>query len=261
MPKWISRIGRVSFAWFSPSLLALVALQLLAAGPALAASRSSSAQTPQGAIYERVVYGPRPEFDRADVFASPTPGSPLVILVHGGGWRLQTGLYFLRKEALQLQAHGFTVVEINYEQDNTTRPAFPIEPEAVVTATRWAVANAATYNANPANVVLVGGSAGGNLVALAAEQMDTSHPGSVRAVVSLSGPMNFETLVPMVQDGEITNASLITSIYQALAGEEEEADLLAARCSATLQVVPGHQHAFAYWKQVGETVASFIAAE
>lgn len=269
----------------------------------------------EGLFYERVSYGPR-YGQRQDIWASATPNSPLIVLVHGGGWRQQGALTYLKRQALALQAHGFSVFSINYKQTTPSRPAFPYEPEDVVLATQWAIAHASNYNANPANVIVLGGSAGGNLAALAAEQLDAAKAGTVKAVISLSGPMNFETLVPMVENGQIANASFVTSIYRALGGDEEEGffgegeegeaeetlalmregspalnipraqncpnwllftsehdlvpasqsqemvSLLArAGCKASLQVLPGDQHAFAYWNQASESVFSFVKAQ
>ncbi len=281
-----------------------------------AAKEQSASGNGSGQFYERVAWGPKLK-QRANIWASATPNSTTVILVHGGGWRKQGGLAYLKKEALGLQAHGFTVFSINYQQDNANRAAFPLEPNDIMAATQWAIAHAGTYNSNPSKVVLVGGSAGGNLVALAAEQLDAAHPGTVKAVVSLSGPMNFQTLIPLVENGVITNRNFIVSIYQALGGSEDEgyfggeeedeeevlltqalelegspalnisshncpewllftsaddlvpasqseemySDLLASKCKATLQVLPGSQHAFAYWNQVSETIYGFIKAQ
>jgi acetyl esterase/lipase len=284
---------------------ALGALLMLAPGAALGARAKASASLPES---ERVFYGPK-LVQRAEVYPSARPGSPIVILVHGGGWRKQTGLYYLKKEALSLQSHGFTVYNINYRQDMYL-PAFPTEPDDVALATRYAIAHAAAYNGDPARVSYVAGSAGANIAALAAEKLDEAAPGTVRAVVSLSGPMNFETLIAMVKDGTITNENFIVSIFAAMGGEEADAfepaawnaipaatqregspalnipkrgcpswllfssevdlvplsqsqemdsELTAARCKSTLQVVPGSAHAFAYWNQVADTVAGFIA--
>jgi acetyl esterase/lipase len=227
-------------------------------------------------------------------------------------------LSYLKRQAMSLQAQGFSVFSINYRQDTASKPAFPLEPDDVIMATQWAIAHAAAYDANPANVVLVGGSAGGNLAELAAEQLDAAQPGTIKAVVSLSGPTDFETLIPLVEDGTIHNRNFITSIYRAIGGDEEEGffggegdegeevaltqalmregspamhipskancpdwllfsseedlvplpqaqemygDLLGAGCKATLQVVPGSQHAFAYWNHVDDAVFSFVAGE
>lgn len=204
--------------------LALLALGTLVLGGPTAAQAARAAVKPASnpaAEPERIAYGPRLA-QRADVYASSRPSSTIVMLVHGGGWRKQTGLYFMKRESVALQAQGFTVYNVNYRQD-LNGPAFPAEPEDVMAATRFAIEHAPAYNGNPAKVVFVGGSAGANVAALAAEQLDSARPGTVAGVVSLSGPMDFETLVPLVKNGTITNENLIISIFMALGGSEEGA--------------------------------------
>ena len=261
-----------------------------------------------GPIYEKVHWGTK-SMQRADIYVSTARNSPIVMLVHGGGWRKQQALGFLRREALELQQEGFTVFDINYQQDTAEMPAFPAEPNDIVAATQWAISQAGEYNADPANVILVGGSAGGNLAALAGEKLDTAAPGTVRAVVSLSGPMNFETLLPLIENGELRSHSFITSIFQAVGANEEEGeveiptpallregspalnipsktacpdwmllssevdlvpisqaeemyeDLLAAKCKASLTVIPGKAHAFGYWNSASSAIISFIKGE
>jgi acetyl esterase/lipase len=184
---------------------------------ALAGSSQALAtiSSPYGPVYERLSYGPRLR-QLVDVFVSPTPNATTVILVHGGGWREYFALSQYAPESMALQQQGFTVFDINYRQDSETTAAFPLEPSDVMTATQWAIANAASFNANPGNVILLGGSAGGNLVALAAEQLDATAPGTVRAVVSLSGPMNFMSLLSLIERGMVTNEDFIFSVNQAL---------------------------------------------
>jgi acetyl esterase len=203
------------------------ATALLAAAPnALAASLSS----PYGPVYERLRYGPGYR-QVTDVFQSASPNSPLVVLVHGGGWRFDFALSQFAPQSKALQAQGFTVFDIQYKPDSETTPAFPMEPNDVMLATRWAIANAASFSADPGKVVLLGGSAGGHLVSLAAEQLDSESPGTVKGVISLSGPMNFTTLLPMIQDGAITNENFITSVEQAL-GLGVEPSVFASRSEA-----------------------------
>jgi acetyl esterase/lipase len=295
-----------------PLAVLLAVLPILAAILALApgAALGTRAKTPADVLPEpdHIAYGPKLA-QRADVYPSGTPKSPIVILVHGGGWRKQTGLYFLKRESIALQGHGFTVYNINYRQ-GLSLPAFPTEPDDVALATRYAIAHASAYNGDPAKVSYVGGSAGANIAALAAEQLDEAAPGTVRSVVSLSGPMDFEKLIAMVKGGTITNENFIVSIFMAMGGSEQDAfepgawdsippateregspvlripkrgcpswllfsaevdlvplpqaqemqsALTAAHCRSALQVLPGTGHGFAYWSQVSDTVASFIA--
>jgi acetyl esterase/lipase len=196
-------------------LTALVAL-LSAVGALIGApSAFATIADPYGAFYEHVPYGPR-WMQRLDVFASATPSSPLVLLVHGGGWRSYSAISKFAWESEALQQQGFTVFDIQYDQDSETTPAFPTEPNDVMLATHWAKANAAQFNADPGKVVLLGGSAGGNVVSLAAEQLNAASPGTVKRVVTLSAPTNFVSLLSLIQNGTITNENFTFSVQQAL---------------------------------------------
>jgi acetyl esterase/lipase len=221
--------------------LALSAVALLAASSSALASTTLS--SPYGPVYERLSYGPRWR-QVTDVFQSSTPHAPIVILVHGGGWRVYAALVKFASESMALQAQGFTVFTINYDQDSELTPAFPLEPNDVALATQWAIANAARFNADPSNVTLLGGSAGGQLVATTAEQMNAASPGTIKRVVSLSGPMNFVTLLQLIHEGKITDEEFIFSVQQALGRDpgtnvfanRSEAEAYPATWSPSLQV-------------------------
>jgi acetyl esterase/lipase len=187
---------------------ALLCVLVLAAAPGAMAAISTAA-------YQYVHYGPAAA-EVANVYPASTPNAPLVVLVHGGGWRSQGPLGRLELEAHSLQGFGFTVVEINYQQDSLSTPAFSLEPSDVIAATRWAIANAPAWNGNPHDVVLLGGSAGAHLVAVAAEMLAASSPGTIRGVVTLSAPTNFLSLSELMHEDAITNEDFKTSIHRAL---------------------------------------------
>jgi len=163
-----------------------------------------------------VEYGPVPSeiatiYPLTEGFAlakSPTvqAAAPTVVLVHGGGWRTQFAETEQPTVAQNLRAHGFVVFDVNYPQDGEGEPAFPKEPEAIASAVAFARDNTAAYGGNPANIVLVGGSAGGNLVDLVGEQ---GLPG-VRAVVSLSGPTNLPPLMEMAAEQELRESFAVS---------------------------------------------------
>lgn len=199
-------------------LLAVSLVGLAASSGALAAATRAAHRPPKGSgetIYRSLSYGPSPH-EILDVYASSTPGSTTIVLVHGGGWRKQRDLAKLEAESRSLQRAGLTVFNINYDQDSSSARAFPLESNDVVEATRWAVAHAAGFDGDPHNVVLIGGSAGGQLVAIAAEQLAVSDPGMVRGVISLSGPMNFVSLWPQIEDRQIENENFRLSVELAL---------------------------------------------
>jgi len=282
-------------------IIAVSSLLALVLSPAALASVTTLVA--EGGELEYLSYGPSSQ-EVANVYISPNPGSPLVVLVHGGGWRKQMSLGKFATESYRLREEGITVVEINYDQDTAYTPAFPMEPNDVMAATKWAIANAARFNADPGNVELLGGSAGGNLVALAAEELNAANPGTVRGVISLSGPMNFLALMPMLESGQTFTDNFEVSVRQALGipsgtwnysrsfaarwspalsvpaqgcpawliinsanelipvsqAEQMHASLVNARCSASLIVLPGREHAFEYWRFVRPAIVDFIHA-
>jgi acetyl esterase/lipase len=183
-------------------LLGLALLALLVAPAAMAAGRKGTNGEGAEPVFRSLSYGPSPA-ELLDVYASGVPHSTVVVLVHGGGWRKQGDLSRLESESLSLQRAGLTVFDINYDQDGGGVRAFPLEPNDVLEATHWAISHAASFNGNPAKVVLIGGSAGGHLVSLAAEQLAVSDPGVVKGVISLSGPMNFISLWPQIENGTL----------------------------------------------------------
>lgn len=93
---------------------------------------------------------------------------PGVVLLHGGGWHSGDKEPKLAKTAEDLAKRGYVVANVNYRLSSTTKKSFPEAVIDVKAAIRWFRANAATYNLNPDKIGGVGGSAGGNLIAMAA---------------------------------------------------------------------------------------------
>jgi acetyl esterase/lipase len=108
---------------------------------------------------------------------------PVVILVHGGGWA-GGDKKDMRLLADPLVESNFTTFSINYRLAPTNR--WPACFDDVQAAIRWIKAHAAEYKGDPNRVALVGYSAGGQLVCLAAvlARKDTS----VQAVVGCAAP-------------------------------------------------------------------------
>jgi acetyl esterase/lipase len=211
---------------------ALTALGLLAVLALLGAPGASAAQrmaATTGTAFDNVAYGGEAE-QLLDIYpasqtvaargfgASSGAGSPVVVLVHGGGWRTQTvfTLRNFRAESRSLQEAGFTVFTIDYRQDSSEVAAFPMEPQDVLRAVHWAVDHAASYGGDPNQLVLVGGSAGGQLVAVVAEQLAASNPGLVKGVVTLSGPFSFPQIREDFRNETITSENFKASVHMAL---------------------------------------------
>lgn len=111
---------------------------------------------------------------------------PVVIAVHGGGWCAgdKSGKGDFAPVLNLLTTNQFTWFSIDYRLGPTNR--WPAGFEDVQTAIRWVKAHAAEYKGDPDQIALLGYSAGGHLVCLAATlaRADTQ----VQAVVGLAPP-------------------------------------------------------------------------
>ena len=133
---------------------------------------------------------------------------PLVIFVHGGGFRTgdkSQGTAY----ATDFTNAGFVFASIDYRL--TGEAIFPAAPTDVLTSIRYFRANAAQWNIDPARIGLFGTSAGANLVLEAAmlgnegKYEDTAWAGTsqiTQAVVSHFGPCDFVN-VPVNDGGEL----------------------------------------------------------
>ena len=113
---------------------------------------------------------------------------PVVLLVHGGGWSAGD------KEAdivpvFAAAATNFTWFTINYRLAPTNR--WPACYEDVQTAIRWVKNHAGQFKGDPDRIALLGYSAGGHLVTLAATRADTDT--RVQAIVGFAPPTDLVT--------------------------------------------------------------------
>lgn len=131
----------------------------------------------------------------------PPPGTPpsgiALVFLHGGGWTTLDKDTFTRPFFRHLAQRGHVVMDVAYRLYPEARiPAMVGDAKRAVT---WMKANAQRYGADPARVVLAGGSAGGHLALLSA--YTPGHPAltpddvreidtSVRAVVAFYPPVD-----------------------------------------------------------------------
>ncbi len=138
-----------------------------------------------------VQYGPE-TLESAVVYPAITPNAPIVVLVHGGGFRSSATVNLEALTAKDLQTDGFAVFDANYSDD--VGGAFPVQPADIIAATNFARSGAVWFNGDASRVTLLGGSSGGLLVALAAEYLDEVGT-PVQHVVTLSSPFDFPSLM------------------------------------------------------------------
>ncbi len=122
---------------------------------------------------------------------------PVVILIHGGGWRSGHRGYMCYQNLDAVKA-GYVSVNIDYPLATTTMPGWRMELDAVERAINWTQANIAQYGGDPRHVSIIGSSAGANLAYLASMEINAASPGVVTAVVGVSAPTD---LTAFRQDG------------------------------------------------------------
>jgi acetyl esterase/lipase len=118
----------------------------------------------------------------------PTHPPPLVVWLHGGGWRAGD-----RRSAPDLSAHfassGIAMASIDYRLSRDA--VFPAQLHDVKVALRWLRDHAAEHGFDARRIGVWGASAGGHLAALAALTADPSLDPAVRAVVVAYAPIDF----------------------------------------------------------------------
>ena len=143
-------------------------LAIFAAATLAAAPGTDRGQNP---VEQRKATGPRElsfgpdRLQRLDYWPGTTAGAPLVVFVHGGGWkrgdkRMMTG----SAKLAHWQAQGYAVASVNYR----LVPDATVEQQAedVATALAWLSDNADALGFDGGRMALVGHSAGAHLAAL-----------------------------------------------------------------------------------------------
>jgi acetyl esterase/lipase len=113
---------------------------------------------------------------------------PVVVLVHGGGWRSGFRSEFAPM-AVRLAQRGYAAVTVSYRLSGEAR--YPAAIEDVQAAVRWVRENAERYGIDPQRMALAGGSAGGQIASLAAVTGQGSS--AVQAVINIDGLSDFTT--------------------------------------------------------------------
>jgi acetyl esterase/lipase len=155
-------------------------------------------------------YATRSQAQRLDVYL-PTTGTgpfPVVMWIHGGGWRSGDKSMSTHPAPLDLLKHGIALVSINYRLSGEAK--HPAQIQDVKAAIRYLRANATRFRINPLRIGTWGASAGGHLAVLAATSVGVSaltdlslgngtQSEAVSAAVTLFGPMSFLQMDPQLK--------------------------------------------------------------
>lgn len=125
---------------------------------------------------------------------------PVIISIHGGAFMFGDKADGQLNPMLKGLKNGYAIVSVNYRMSGEA--LFPANINDIKAAIRWVKANSANYNFSPNKIALWGGSAGGNLAALAGTSGDVkeledmsmgnaNQSSRVMAVVDWFGPTNF----------------------------------------------------------------------
>ena len=125
----------------------------------------------------------------------PVPG---IVFVHGGGWRVGVRDNFAPM-AIRMAQRGYAAATISYRL--SPEALYPAAVQDARAAVRWMRTHAKEYGIDPARIALGGGSAGGQIAALAgvtdglARFDPDAGPGtvssSVQAIVNIDGLSDF----------------------------------------------------------------------
>ncbi|RPJ34271.1 MAG: alpha/beta hydrolase [Planctomycetaceae bacterium] len=176
-------------------------------GPA-AASDLSFDGDPRLTIRRDVVYGKtHPNVQRLDAYlVKSSQPTPVLIEIHGGGWRRGTKSQFTYRGDLikaVLEA-GISVVSIDYRL--TPEHQFPAQMEDVVRAVQFIRSQSRDWNTDPNCIAAIGGSAGAHLSAWVGLHDELAKPDSsdlierfssrLTCFVALAGPMDLTRIDP-----------------------------------------------------------------
>ncbi len=156
-------------------------------------ARRSGIFRAKSAMQLDVPYGPA-HGERANVYAAPKSGAPVLVFIHGGYWqRLDKNDFDYVAEPFV--AAGAAVVNVNY----TLAPRVAMDEivRQVRAAIAWTWREAESFNGDPARICVTGHSAGGHLTAMAAlTPWEGFAPGLppnvVRGAIAISGLYDLE---------------------------------------------------------------------
>lgn len=121
-------------------------------------------------------------------------GAPVVMWVHGGGYRVGDKGNQVAEKIRWAQDHGWILVSVNYRltaAGDPTSAHFPDHFDDVAASVAWVRAEIGRYGGDPSRVALLGHSAGADIVAnVTAEPTYLARFGAAPADLACAGPLD-----------------------------------------------------------------------
>ena len=172
---------------------------------------------------------------KLDLYLPAQPKGPLLVYIHGGGWRAgsKDGV-----PSLGFVALGYSVASVEYRFSQDA--IFPAQIEDCKAAIRWLRTHAAEYGYDPKRIAAFGDSAGGHLTALLAatgnvrdfdkgENLDQSS--AIQCGIDWYGPADFPGFIPPSGDPMVQREGSDSVLVQLFGGPLAEKMELARRAS------------------------------
>ena len=102
--------------------------------------------------------------------AQPNTRKPVVIFVHGGGWLLGDKSTKIKRKVALFKKMGYVFVSVNYRLSSffNKKTQYPDHTNDVADAVKWVYDNISTYGGDKNKMVLLGHSAGAQMISLLA---------------------------------------------------------------------------------------------
>lgn len=180
---------------------------LLAVALLTASAYGASTKVPEGVELLRdleyaQVKGLSLKLDLYRPATKPSAPMPLVIWVHGGGWRNGSKA---NCPAAWLATKGYAVASLDFRL--LPEHPWPAQIEDPIAALRWLRQESGKYGYDASRSAAMGGSSGGHVVALWGT-LSLPAEDKVKAVVDLYGPTDLLTMPPNVLSEKRTRAEL-----------------------------------------------------
>jgi len=151
-------------------LLAAACVAALPGGAQTSSAEGPPPCDPIGTVTRDIAYGPA-SLQKLDVYpaAGDTCGTnPVVVWVHGGGWRTGDKARLQAKRVWARQ-NGWTLASVNYRLSDPDVPAprrirYPTHNRDVGRAVSWVYDNIDGHGGDPSRIALIGHSAGAQIV-------------------------------------------------------------------------------------------------